>query len=179
MTSVGEGAGASPAELAEALRTEFDEAFSRPVRDEAVRTERLVLIGVGAERYAVRLRELGGLLSLPVLTELPGRVPHRLGICAVRGRLVAFFDLASVLGIDGSGRAARIGLLRGDEAVGLACHELAGLMAVPSDEIRPAGPGTGSFTDAMAETDGERVPVLSLRRVVESVGTVSGDGREH
>ena len=157
--------------LAESLRREFDETFSRPHRDQAGSVARLVVVRVGSEHFAVRIGELSGLQAISGITELPGAVPHRLGISGMGGKLVPIFDLAGLLERAKPNAAPRLVLLHGEETVGLACHDLLGQLLVPAGRVRPIeqAAGSASLTDAIVDTEDGAIPVLCVRRIVERI----------
>ena len=159
------------ASLAEKLRQQFDDSFTRPAEVQDRGVERLAVVRAGSVSVAVRLNELAGIQVLPAVIELPGDVPFRLGISGIGGRAVPVFDLAGILGCGVPDACLRIVLIHGDDRVGLACHELVGQLDLSANQIHPIGPGdeTGSFAAATVSTDGGGIPVLCLRRVVDRI----------
>lgn len=71
-------------------------------------SETCVRVRVGAEEYALPVRHVPEVAELGDVTPLPGTPPQVLGIRNLRGEVLAVFDLAAGLGIEGSGRPARV-----------------------------------------------------------------------
>jgi purine-binding chemotaxis protein CheW len=99
------------------LRAEFDAAFGARAEmpPEGVS---LLAIRIGAEPFAVRVLDTGGLIPLPVLVPVPSRRPEVVGVAGLRGEIVPVYGLARmVLGVQDApprwmiltGAAERIG----------------------------------------------------------------------
>ena len=83
------------------MRRAFDESFAEAPGGDAVETEDLLAIRVAGDAYALRLRDVRGLLACPSLAPLPGRRGEVTGLAAVKGALLPVFSLARLLGYDG------------------------------------------------------------------------------
>jgi chemotaxis signal transduction protein len=82
----------------DALRRTFDFAYSEPEHEREAEPEDLLAIELAGHPYALRARELVGLYVERRITALPAASPELLGLAAVRGELVAVYDLACLLG---------------------------------------------------------------------------------
>jgi chemotaxis signal transduction protein len=80
------------------LQHGFDDAYREPVPERASELEDLLAIEIAGHPYALRVRELSGLYEERAVTALPGSPSELLGLAAVRGGLVAVYNLASLIG---------------------------------------------------------------------------------
>jgi chemotaxis signal transduction protein len=80
------------------LRTEFDQAFTRPVLLEKPDLVDVLTFRIDQEVCAIRVSEIAEVTVRPALTRAPARTSALLGLAATRGRVVAAFDLCSLLG---------------------------------------------------------------------------------
>jgi purine-binding chemotaxis protein CheW len=160
-----------PAAIAEALRREFDETFRRPRALAREREEELLAIRAGESLLAVRTLETGGVLRCPPIPPLPSSFPAFLGVCGVRGALVAAYDLAALL--EGSAPASQgswMLLCGADRRVGLVFDELGGALRVAPSEIRRAAEGGGRTTlPEIVVVQGESRAVLRIPALVEEI----------
>jgi purine-binding chemotaxis protein CheW len=63
---------------------------------------------VGAERYALPAEHVPEVIALGDVTRVPGAPERILGVCNLRGEVLAVVDLAQVLGIGRAGPAHRL-----------------------------------------------------------------------
>src|SRR5215208_415590 len=64
--------------------------------------ERLLVFGVGAERFGIALATVDEVVDAPQTRELPDSPPSVLGITTVRGVLVTIYDPRPLLNVDGA-----------------------------------------------------------------------------
>src|SRR4029079_15975388 len=102
------------------LRRSFDASFAAPVPERGAAPERVLALRAGATRLAVRLSDVAAIQRLPRRVALPDAPPGLLGLVGVRGRLVAVYRLARLLGSDADEDPRWLVLGRGDEPLGLA-----------------------------------------------------------
>lgn len=144
---------------AQRLREEFDEAFSRLPKVSEQRGDRFVMLRCAGAKYAVALRDIslfqGNVKIVPVPTSNPGL----LGICCVRGEVLAVFGLAAALGQSEATTGSWIIRAAGTTAV-FAFEHCEGLTF---GEVRMA-----SGNDKMVQAKGELVPLLSLAELVKA-----------
>jgi chemotaxis signal transduction protein len=89
-------------------------------------------IRVSGDPYAIRVRELTGLLANRRVVPLPSRRPELLGVAGVRGALVSVYGLSSILGY-GTGAVATkwLAMCGRAQLVALAFDELEGFLRLP------------------------------------------------
>lgn len=83
---------------AAALRREFDLAFASPIAPSVADVEDLLAIRVAGDPYAIRLREISGMMAGRTVVPVPSRAPGLLGLAGIRGNVVPVFGLSSILG---------------------------------------------------------------------------------
>lgn len=115
------------AKLAE-LRAAFDETFAVPPVLPEAPGERLLALRIGTEAYAVRLAEIASIQSQKRVVPLPGGPEGLRGLAGIRGRLVAVYSLASLLGIRGAGEENWLVLTQGAEPIGLSFPAFEGFL---------------------------------------------------
>lgn len=89
-----------PAESAKAaeLRRHFDASFALALTASSPDLEDVLLVRVGGDGYALRLRELAGLVARRPIVPVPSPAPGLLGLAGIRGEIVPVFGLSSLLG---------------------------------------------------------------------------------
>lgn len=123
------------------LREAFDRSFSLPLPEHAETKERFLILGAGADRYAVRLDALSGVERRRKIARLPLRAPGLLGLAGFRGQLTAVFHLASLLGVPaGAEPPAWLAFCKGETPVAFGFDRLDGAAEVPSQDVHAAEP---------------------------------------
>jgi chemotaxis signal transduction protein len=83
---------------AASLRRSFDESFALPPTSSSESLEALLAIRIGADPYALRLEQIGGLRAGLHVTPVPSPKDSLLGIMALRGAMAPVYDLGTLLG---------------------------------------------------------------------------------
>lgn len=87
---------------------------------------------VGADRYALDVRSVLEVTTLPATTPLPGSRPELMGLVALRGRVLPVFDAGECLHSGGERMPARIVVVEdGDLCAGLAVDEVVEIGPLP------------------------------------------------
>ncbi len=161
------------AEKARVLKEEFDHSFSLPVRAAGSDTEDMLAVRARS-RYALRIREIGGLWGMRKILPMPGAPAAFLGLCGIRGLVVPVWDLGALLGHE-SAHGEQRWLIGGPGAApwALACEEFEGYFRVPRAEVHTAAGGTGAFSEESCPLGGISRPVLRLQQVLEAVRRIS------
>lgn len=159
--------GAGPAAaLDPAARRRILEARARAVAAarEAARPdgERVLVFGVGGERYAVEVGAVSLVLDAASLGPLLGAPPWLLGAALARSRIVPVLDLRQLLGLERGGMSDLTCIVvveRDGDAFGLAAEVLEGEREVPRAEQAPAVSGPFRWVA------GDRTALLDLDRL--------------
>jgi chemotaxis signal transduction protein len=154
------------------LRQAFDASFAlppAPPRDDLVD---LLAVTVGADRLAVPLAMMSGLVADRVVTPLPGSPPDLLGVAGLRGHLVPVYRLAQAAGRGGAwaehGGADPprwLVLAGGSPTFAVAVDRVDGHLRVARGAIAVRAGGAAGGTGSVVRTvDGPR-PVIDMRAV--------------
>jgi len=115
-------------------------------------------VGVGAERYALPVRDVIEVAALEELTTVPGAPRAVMGVQNLRGQVVPVVDLGAVLGLPGTnGRRAVVIVDDAGDPAGLAVDRLLDVGPVEATEVAD-GPLCGS-----AMVDGALVGIVDVR----------------
>ena len=155
---------------AEQSRLEFDQSFARDTRFHLRSTEKLLAIGLGPERCAVRLGDVAGVFADRGITRVPGHIPALLGIAGFRGVVVPVYDLPALLG-HAPIVAPRWLMLAAAAQLALAFVDFDGLLQVESDAIvqRDAGAVPHDFINEVLRTPDLLRPVIHLPSVLNAI----------
>jgi purine-binding chemotaxis protein CheW len=170
---------ASIANRAADFRNAFDKAFALPRNTGNVSTgEDFLTIRIGGDAYALRLREVAGLVKGRRVVACPSLVPEFQGIAGVRGTFVSVYSLPALLGYGIGAEQAPWLLLCGtktaegaDETVGFAFPEFSGFVrALPaqihSASDRDAPSGQSVRTAQFLRIGGEVRAIVAIRRLL-------------
>lgn len=160
------------ASKADELRQEFDRSFALPPARAAQEFEDLLAIRVAGDPYAIRLRQIGAIISGRKLVAVPAATRDFLGISGTRDGIVAVFGLASILGHVQGAEAPRWMILCGaDEPIALGFSDFEGYLRLPTsalhsdEELR----GTHNYVDAVASSDTGLRAVLGIPLVLAMI----------
>jgi chemotaxis signal transduction protein len=137
-----------------------------------VSEEDMLAIQVGNGHFAVRVNELAGVHSCRKIVPLPSPAPGLLGVVGTRGRLVAAYRLASLIGAGSSEeRLCWLLVCRGDIQVGLVIEGIDSYLRVPTSLVHPAQSGEviGEHIDEILEHEGTARSVLSVASILSSI----------
>lgn len=150
---------------AEELRRAFDESFVRARLDAGSERARTFLaIRAGGTACAVRLAEVRGLESGRRIVPVPSSVPELAGLAGVRGKVIAVFSLARLLGHPGAARGCRWLMLCGEDGeLGLTFEELDGAFDASKEDMKIGTPGAaGEPVPNLVRHGAAVLPVLEL-----------------
>lgn len=147
------------------LRRAFDESFSRARLETASEGTRTFLaLRAGGAACAVRLAEVRGLESGRRIVPVPSSVPELAGLAGVRGKVVAVFNLARLLGNPGPAQACRWLMLCGESGeLGLTFEELHGAFDAAARDLQSGAPGAaGEPVPNLVRHGAAVLPVIEL-----------------
>lgn len=144
------------------LRRAFDASFASEPAAPVERVD-LLAVSVAGRLHAVRVPEIAGVVPFVEPVELPAEAPGSLGVTAVRGRLVAAYDLAALLGLASGGRPRWMLLSAGRDGVALAFAEVGGCLRVAVGDIAVTAPDAAYGAREIARVSSARLlPVVSI-----------------
>ncbi len=154
-----------------ALRQEFDRSFAQAPRMETARAESFLAVRVGADAYALRVAEIGGLFTDRRIMPLPTPMPELLGVAGFRGQIAPVYDLAALLGYARQTAPRWLILARLREPVALAFDTFeAHFSALPERIIAAEGKGAGRrHLGSAVRTDDAVRPIIQLQSLLEDI----------
>jgi chemotaxis signal transduction protein len=113
------------------LRQAFDRSFAVPPPNASEEIEDLLTIRVAGDPYAIRLRDIAGMVAVRKVVPVPAATPHLLGLLGIRGNIVPVFGLASILGYPQGPEPPRWMILcGGEQPIGLAFSDFEGHLRI-------------------------------------------------
>ncbi len=132
------------AQRLERLRDSFDRTFAVPPAEQMQHRDEYLIVGSEAEKYALRVNALAGLLKGRKIVPLPVAAAGLLGLAGFRGQLVPVFSLASLLGFNPeAGAPPWFAVCRAEQAVALAFHRFHGSARISPEDIFEEEPAQG------------------------------------
>jgi chemotaxis signal transduction protein len=157
------------------LAREFDRSFADPARAAAEGIEELLAIRVGGDPYAVRLRDVTGLLADRKIVPLPTPEPALLGLVGLRNGIAPVYSLAALLGYGAGGEPPRWLLLVGPGPLfGLAFQEFDGHRQVARADVssnQDAGAGADANVPELVRVDDARRGLIGIAALTEVIRT--------
>jgi chemotaxis signal transduction protein len=127
------------------FRRAFDQAFAVAPITAVEAFEDLLAVRVAGDPYALRVREITGLVASRKIVPLPSRRPELLGVAGNRGSLVAVYSLAALLGYGADSKPASwLALAGSGEPIGLGFEEFEGFLRVRSGDVHAAHAAEGA-----------------------------------
>lgn len=166
---------------ASAMRRAFDASFALPPRAAEVERIQLLLVRLGPDPHAIRLREISGLFVDRRVGHVPGPLPELLGVASLRGAIVPVYDLRVLLGYP-AGPPPRWLVVASPGPVALAFDHLDGHAVVSPDDIvaEPEGePGRRHARELVRGADGARAILLHIPSVLDDIAARARRARPH
>lgn len=153
------------------LQREFDASFAQPARAAPSASEEVLLVRVAGHGYAVRLRDIAGVVVRQSVALVPADAPGLLGLMGLRGEVVPVFSLAGSLGYGAEADVPAWVLLCGGESpLGLAFQALEGYVRLQRTALHAeAGPGARPDAARVAQTPAGPRPVVSISDIVARI----------
>ena len=162
------------------LRHDFDAAFARPPAERAEESEDLLAVRIAGDAFAVRLRDIDGVVANRRVVPFPGGHSDCLGVAGIRGLTVPVFDLAALLGYGAGGEAPQWMVLSGrDDAIALAFDDFDGYLRLPRSSFRVEEKlrSTRPHVTEVASTAAGVLAVIGLPPLVAMIRNRAGRAR--
>lgn len=166
---------------AAALRQAFDQSFAAPPAESSREVEDLLRIRIAGDPYAVRLRDIAGVVTRRKVIPVPGSGPDLLGSAGIRGGIVPVFALAHLLGYGPTAEAPPwLILCRLEDLIALAFPDFEGYSRIPRSSIHlDDNLGAGrEHVKEVALIEAERCPVVSIPLIVATIRNRTGQTRQ-
>jgi chemotaxis signal transduction protein len=121
------------------FRHAFDQAFATAPITSVETFEDLLAVRVAGDPYALRVREITGLVASRKIVPLPSKRPELLGVAGNRGSLVAVYSLSALLGYGVESKPTRwLALAGASDPIGLGFEAFEGFLRVRSGDVHAA-----------------------------------------
>jgi chemotaxis signal transduction protein len=171
------------------FRNAFDKAFALPrVSGNETEWEDFLTMRIAGDAYAIRLREIAGLVKGRRIVTCPSDAPEFQGIAGVRGTLVSVYSLPALLGYASGGEQAAWLLLcaptgseSGEESVGFAFPEFSGFVRALPSQIHAAADRDAPSNQSMRSAEFLRVgsevrTIIAIPRLLKRCLVATGAG---
>lgn len=154
------------------LRRSFDESFSRERAADFEELEDVLLVRIGEVPYAVLRSDVAALVTDRPVTKLLRPRRRGAGLVGIKGRLLAAFELAELLGHEPPPRSSRWMLLAGEPPVAFGVSLLEGHEKIERSLFRALDEHhtDGRFCDRVLFMGSEARRVVRLPLVLEWLG---------
>lgn len=151
------------------LRQTFDRSFAQAPSVDDAAVHDLLDLKLGSARYALRVTELAALMADIRITPMATPISGLLGIAAIRGSMLAVYDLGALLGHPGEPRLRWIAVAAGQTPVGLAFARFEGHLRVRADAIISEVSSGASHVHQVVRLQGSNCSIVSLPSVLDAI----------
>jgi purine-binding chemotaxis protein CheW len=154
------------------LRRLFDLSFAAPLVRSSGEVEDLLVIRLVGDPYAVRLRDITGIVTKRRVVPVPSAARGLLGLAGIRGEALPVFSLSTLLGYDGDADAPNWMLLCGaKDPIALAFSDFDGHVRVPVACLHPDEGlrATRQYVSEVVATGSGARPVVAIAHVVAAI----------
>lgn len=162
------------------LRQAFDLSFALPPPQASQEVEDLLTIRVAGDPYAIRLRDIAGIVAGRRVVPVPAVTLDLLGLAGIRGDVISVFGLASILGYGQAPGSPRWMILCGaEEPIALAFSDFEGYLRLPKSSLHADENlrTTRQYVNQVASTDAGTRAVISIPLVVATIRNRTGHNR--
>ena len=162
------------------LRQAFDLSFALPPPQASQEVEDLLTIRVAGDPYAIRLRDIAGIVAGRRVVPVPAVTLDLLGLAGIRGDVVSVFGLASILGYGQAPGSPRWMILCGvEEPIALAFSDFEGYVRLPKSSLHADENlrTTRQYVNQVASTEAGARAVISIPLVVATIRNRTGHNR--
>ena len=123
----------------EDLKRAFDLTFQQPLVERGQELVHLLIVRIGTARFALKVADLAGLARAQTIVPIPGADSELLGIAGLKGRMVAVYSLAAMIGSPELSIEQNqwMVLCRCEKEIALAFTAVTGTMMVPRARAQP------------------------------------------
>lgn len=163
------------------LRTAFDRSFALPPHQETLEVDDLLAVRVSGDLYAIRLRDISGVVARRTIVAVPAAAPGLLGVAGIRGDIVPVFSLSSFLGYGDDHEAPTWTVLCGGEhPIALGFAELEGYLRLPRSAVHAdeASQGKRNYVKDVVATETAARPVIAVPNIITDIRNHRGPQRQ-
>ncbi|HEX3409495.1 MAG TPA: chemotaxis protein CheW [Candidatus Binataceae bacterium] len=155
----------------EDLRSAFDRSFEAAPVERDHELVHLLVVRIGAARFALKVNDLAGLARAEKVVPIPSKDPTLLGLAGLKGRIVAVYSLAALIGNAELVKVAERWLVmcRSEDRLALSFTAAEGTVMVPTSELCPVAPGAPAFAVAALGTGAVQMWLLNVGAMVAAI----------
>jgi chemotaxis signal transduction protein len=155
----------------EDLKSSFDRSFQDAPVERNHELAHLLIVRIGTARFALKVRDLAALARAHTIVPIPSADPGLLGLAGLKGRMIAVYSLAAMIGSPAltTGPEHWLVLCRGDDRIALAFSAAEGTLMVPSSDLCPVGLGAPPHADDAIGAGRSRLWLLDVRSIAAAI----------
>jgi chemotaxis signal transduction protein len=155
----------------EDLKRSFDRTFQEPLVERVQELVHLLIVRVGATRFALKVADLAGLVRAQTVVPIPAAGLGMLGLAGLKGRMVAAYSLANLIGCpEVSTEPTRwMVLCRCEKEIALAFTAVAGTMMVARTQLSPVSPGAPPHATDAVGAGPSQLWLLNVSSIAERI----------
>jgi chemotaxis signal transduction protein len=160
----------------EELKRSFDLTFQQPLVERGREIAHLLVVRVGTARFALKVADLAGLARAQTVVPLPGTDSGLVGLAGLKGRMVAVYSLAAMIGCPelSTEQNRWMVLCRCEKEIALGFTAVTGTMMVPRTELSPVSPGAPPHATDAVGTGSSQLWLLNVSSIAEAIVKKSG-----
>ena len=153
------------------LKRAFDLTFQQPLVERAQELVHLLIVRIGTARFALKVADLAGLARAQTVVPLPGADAGLLGIAGLKGRMVALYSLAAMIGSPelSTEQNRWMVLCRCEKEIALAFTAVTGTMMVPRAELSPVSSGAPPHATDAVGSGASQLWLLNVSSIAENI----------
>ncbi len=160
----------------EELKSSFDRTFQEALVERNQQLEHLLIVRIGTARFALKVGDLAGLARAQTVVPIPTTDPGLLGLAGLKGRMVAVYSLAALIGSPALSTEPErwFVLCRCEERIALAFTAAEGTLMVPSSELCPVSPGAPPHATDAVGSGSSRLWLLNVSSIAATIVQQTG-----
>jgi purine-binding chemotaxis protein CheW len=133
--------------------------------------DQYIEVGIGKERYALKIDDIHEIIKMQDITEIPGSRPYVKGVINLRGKIVPIISLRSQFSLAEASytKSTRIVVVNhADEMVGIVVDQVNQVTTFSDIQPPPEKIGSvyGSYFTGIGRTENGLVSILKLEQVL-------------
>jgi chemotaxis signal transduction protein len=153
------------------LKSSFDRSFREAPVERNHELAHLLIVRIGTTRFALRVSDLAGLARVQTVVPIPSTGLGLLGVAGLKGRMVAVYSLAAMIGSPALNTEADrwLVLCRGEDRIALAFTAAEGTLMVPSSELCPVSQGAPAHATDAVGSNSSRMWLLDVNSIAGAI----------
>jgi chemotaxis signal transduction protein len=155
----------------EELKSSFDRSFQEAPVERNHELAHLLIVRSGTARFALKVGDLAALARVQTVVPLPATDPGLLGVAGLKGRMVALYSLAAMIGSPAlkTDPERWLVLCRSEDRIALAFTAAEGTLMVPISDLCPVSPGAPPHATDAVGTGASRLWLLDVSSIAAAI----------